>query len=165
MSARSLSRCRGRALVVDDEAIVADFVGELLADESLLVECVLSGAEAAERIAERTYDLVVVDKNLPDMSGLDLLALARTRSPSTRVVIVTAYGSVESALAALQAGAADYILKPIDDVATFLDRLRRALDGPCPDGRVVADLRPEDLPKDLSQAIEMLRARLAAACP
>ena len=158
-------RQKPRTLVIDDEQLVANFVEELLIDEGFVVEAVLSGREGRDRLRNNEYDLVVVDKNLPDMSGLDLLAEVRRLRPQARVVLVTAYGTIESALDALQRGAADYILKPIDDVDRFVARLREALQRPVPDGAPFDGLVLADLPRGLGEAIETLRSRLTASAP
>ena len=145
------------ALVVDDEEVVVTLVEELLTDEGFRVDTASSGAEALVKIGARAYDLVIADKNLPDTSGVALVREVRSLAPDARVVVVTAYGSIESALAALRAGASDYILKPIDDVATFLARVRRALDGPRLDADTLERLDPDRLPDGAREALERLR--------
>jgi DNA-binding NtrC family response regulator len=146
------------ALVVDDEEVVALFVEELLTDEGFVVQTAGSGGDGLAKLADGTvFDLVIADKNLPDMSGIDLLREIVARTPRARVVIVTAYGSIESALEALKAGAADYVLKPIDDVETFLARVRRALERPPADRAALERLEARDLPPGMREALEAMR--------
>jgi DNA-binding NtrC family response regulator len=102
----------GRILVVDDEPQMAQWVKELLSEEGFLVESRLSGEEAISRLAEEPFDLMITDLHMRKMSGLDLLKRARSERPEMLVILVTAFGTVESAIDAMKSGAYDYIIKP-----------------------------------------------------
>jgi DNA-binding NtrC family response regulator len=114
---------QARVLVVDDEQVILTVVGNLLRDEGYEVELVLCGKEALERLDAQYFDLMIVDKNLPDMSGLDLLRKIRQSQPEMESVLITGYGSLESAIEALHLGAGGYLLKPFEDITLVLTKV------------------------------------------
>jgi DNA-binding NtrC family response regulator len=102
-----------RLLLVEDAAVLARTYIQYLADEPYLVQHAATGREAMAVIGRDPPDLIVLDLVLPDMDGLDILRhVTREKMPSATVV-VTAHGSVETAVDAMQAGAADFLAKPI----------------------------------------------------
>ncbi len=117
-----------RILVVDDDPGVQLLLNRLLHDEGYLVDCVASGAEALGLIEEQDYNLFIVDKNLPDFSGVDLIVRARSIQPDSEVIFVTAYASYESAVATLRLGVFDYLEKPFSDMAIVAEKVKRALE-------------------------------------
>lgn len=112
-------------LIVDDEPIIRDSLGEFLAQEGFAVTLCGSAEEALARAQETRFDLALCDVQLPGIDGLELLARLLKISPETFVLLITAYGSVESAVAAFQLGAHDYLMKPIllDEVLAKIRRL------------------------------------------
>lgn len=112
-------------LIVDDERVIRETLTHLLSEEGHQAESAADGREALEKIQKTFYDLVITDLKMPGMSGLELLRQIRLISPRTSVMIVTAYGSMESAIEALRAGAYDYLIKPLDfdDVLLRVQRL------------------------------------------
>lgn len=114
-------------LVVDDEVVVLTVLREALRRGGYKVTTAASAQEAIEKLEERTFDLVLTDKNLAGASGLDVLRFARTLDPAPAVVLITGYSSYDSAVEALETGALDYIEKPIKDVELLRQRIRRAL--------------------------------------
>lgn len=123
---RSLQVTR-RVLIVDDEPVVQRVLGEYLAQQNILADAVASAEEGIEKIEERPYAVLLADKNLPGMDGIQLLELARQRWPQMQVVVITGYASVESALDAIAAGAFDYIPKPFPSLSYVGDKVRGAL--------------------------------------
>ncbi|AKF80962.1 chemotaxis protein CheY [Myxococcus fulvus 124B02] len=116
-------------LVVDDEPVVLDICARLLERESDLVVLVAASAEEALPILrEQRIDVLVTDKNLPGMGGVELVAQARTLQPTLEALMITAYASSESVIAAFAAGASDYILKPFDDLRVLRAKVRAALE-------------------------------------
>ncbi len=101
-----------RILVIDDEAIMREYVEEALLRAGHEVDTASSGREGVERFHAKNYDLVVTDLKMTPMSGLEVLRELRKESPGTHCIIMTAYGTVETAVTALKEGADDYILKP-----------------------------------------------------
>jgi len=101
-------------LVADDEALIRQSLRAALAQEGFGVSAAASGAEALQRFADERPDVVVLDLVLGDLDGLDLLRRFREEAPETKVVVITAHGSIESAVTAMKLGAFDFIKKPFD---------------------------------------------------
>ena len=108
-----------RVLVVDDEPDLLELLELTLVRMGLDVDRALTVGEARERLAQRTYALCLTDMRLPDATGMDLVGLISRDYPATPVAVITAFGSTENAVAALKAGAFDYLSKPV-----ALDHLR-----------------------------------------
>ena len=103
---------RERILVVDDEENLLHFLSKLLKGEGYRVKTAETGAKALERVQRSDFDLAILDIKLPDMDGVAVLRAFREVVPEANVVMITAYGSIESAVEAMKAGAYDYIVKP-----------------------------------------------------
>src|ERR1041385_5041283 len=116
-----------RILVVDDEKIIRESMSFILKKEGFSVNEAINGKEAYEKLLNESYDLIITDLEMPEMKGIELLDKAMHINPQTLVVIITAYGSLETAIAALRKGASDYILKPIE-FDELLVKIRRLLD-------------------------------------
>ncbi len=110
-------------LIVDDDKVILDSLAEFLQAEGFRTCGVNSAREAAENLRQEQYSLVITDVSLPDGSGMELLAAIKRQHPETAVIMVTGYGSIESAVQAIKLGAYDYLTKPIID-----DELRLAVD-------------------------------------
>ena len=116
-----------RILVVDDDPETCRFMNELLREPDREIEMAESPEHALARIAERRIDLVVSDINLnADQDGLDLLRAFKAIDPDVEVVLISAFGTLETALAAVKAGAFDYVSKPVD-IAQVREVVGRAL--------------------------------------
>ena len=113
-------------LVAEDEALLRRILTGLFEEAGYRVVVAATGREALDRFGESAPDLVVTDIRMPEVDGLELLARLKALDPEVLVIIMTAFSSVESAVAALRAGAHDYIVKPFvnDDV---LQAVRNAL--------------------------------------
>src|ERR1700685_1313418 len=111
----------GSVLIIDDEAAIRESLETLLELEGYGVESAGSGEEGLARIGERSFDLVLLDLALPDRNGMDLLAEIRLQDPGLSIIMVTAYGTVENAVRAMQAGAANFIQKPWDNEKLLAD--------------------------------------------
>jgi DNA-binding response OmpR family regulator len=104
-----------RILVAEDERILADLVAEGLRDHALAVDVVYDGAAASERLAVHDYDVLVLDRDLPQVHG-DVICRELARSGArTRILMLTAAASVHERVAGLGLGADDYLPKPFDD--------------------------------------------------
>ncbi len=102
-----------KILFVDDELGILDIVEEYLTRKGYFVDVAGSGYDALERMRESDYDIVFTDMNMPGMDGLGLLAAVKEMRPETEVIIVTGFGTIESAIEALKLGSYDYVQKPI----------------------------------------------------
>ncbi|HEX4458056.1 MAG TPA: sigma-54 dependent transcriptional regulator [Polyangia bacterium] len=105
---------RARILIVDDEANARAALAELLRDEGYSVETAADGFKALPKLEELSPDLVLTDLKMPGLSGLELMDKVRQRDPECVVVVMTAFGAVESAVSAMKLGAADYLTKPVN---------------------------------------------------
>jgi DNA-binding NtrC family response regulator len=101
-----------RVLVIDDEASITDALRLILIDLGHHVDSAKNGMEAKELLKGSPYDLVFTDLRLPDTSGIDLLSLIKTNTPTTEVIVMTAHGSLDIAIDAIKQGAFYYIEKP-----------------------------------------------------
>jgi two-component system, NtrC family, response regulator AtoC len=117
-----------RILVVDDEEGVRSFLAEALEDEGHAVSQAGDGRAAAERLRRQGFDLMITDLRMPGMDGLDLVRLARAEQPEMEVIVLTAHGTVETAVEAMRLGAFDYLQKPIGSPAQLRLLAARALE-------------------------------------
>jgi two-component system response regulator HydG len=101
-----------RIMIVDDEKIVRESLYQWFKRYGHVVEAASSGREALMKLEEVAFDIMFVDIKMPEMDGLELLGKVKEAYPDTTVVIITAYGSIESAVEAMKIGASDYLLKP-----------------------------------------------------
>jgi len=111
----------GSILIIDDEAAIRESLQTLLEMEGYDVEAASTGEQGLLRIGERPFDLVLLDLALPDRNGMEVLSEVRLRDPQLPVVMITAYGTVENAVKAMQGGAANFIQKPWDNEKLLAD--------------------------------------------
>jgi len=114
-----------RILLAEDEEILLITIRDRLEKHNWDVDAVQNGVDAAEKLKERNYHLVISDIRMPGLDGLALLDLVRETAPFTDIIMMTAYGSVDDAIGCLKKGAADYILKPfnMDDLVIRVTRI------------------------------------------
>ena len=118
-----------RILVIDDDALMREFVQEALTRAGHDCEAAASGQEGVNLLTDRGYELVITDLKMAPVDGLGVLKAVNNQSPDTRCILMTAYGTVETAVQALKEGAEDYILKPFaaDELELAVNRaLERA---------------------------------------
>ncbi len=115
-----------RILIVDDEESVRYSFKRLLQGDALPLDEARDGKEAISQLTKKHYALVILDINLPDISGLTLLKQIKEIDPKQVVLIITAYGTTETAIEAIRLGAYDYILKPFD-IPTIQNTVKEAL--------------------------------------
>jgi DNA-binding response OmpR family regulator len=109
-----MTQPRARILVVDDERNIRRTLGMVLETAGYQVDSVSDGEEALAECREQHYDIAFVDLQMPKMGGLELTRFLRGLSSKTAVVILTAYGSVPTAVEAMKLGAVDFLEKPFD---------------------------------------------------
>jgi DNA-binding NtrC family response regulator len=103
-----------KILVAEDEAITLKHILYSLQKEGHTVTGVTNGTDAANAVSEGFFDVVITDIKMPGMDGLSLLAMIKERAPGTDVVMITGFGSIESAVEAMKNGATEYITKPFN---------------------------------------------------
>ncbi len=113
-----------RVLVVDDEATIREMLAEFLELEGYSVELAADGVEALDKLGNANFDLVLTDLKMPRMGGIGLLQQMERHAATTMAVIMTGFGTVETAIDAMKRGAYDYILKPfkLDEVLHVVER-------------------------------------------
>jgi DNA-binding NtrC family response regulator len=104
--------CGGRLLIAEDEPLLRVSMADALRKQGWVVDVAEDGAEAAALFTQHQHDVLVTDLVMPRLSGLELLRRVKALQPDTTVVIITAFGSVDDAVAAMRDGAADFIAKP-----------------------------------------------------
>jgi two-component system response regulator FlrC len=117
-----------RILVADDEEGLREFVADALAGDGHVVVRAADGAEALQHIAREQFDLVITDLKMPRIDGLAVLQRLRAEQPDAEAIMLTAHGSVESAVEAMRLGAFDYLEKPISGPAQLRLLVSRALE-------------------------------------
>ncbi len=103
-----------RILVVDDEDIIRESLSFVLKKEGYYVQEAENGKAAYNKLLEESFDLVVTDLEMPEMKGIELLEEIKKLNIQTAVIIITAFGSLDTAIIALRNGASDYLLKPVE---------------------------------------------------
>jgi len=123
-----------QVLVIDDEADIRELLGLTLARMGLEAHCAANTSEAYELLGKNTYNLCLTDMRLPDGDGLAVVDYVSKHHPELPVAVITAHGSTENAVAALKAGAFDYLAKPVS-LNQLRTLVRSALKLPIPGGR------------------------------
>jgi response regulator RpfG family c-di-GMP phosphodiesterase len=116
-----------RVLVVDDEKVIREILADFLSMEGFFVRTAEDGSAALVELSRHHYDLVLSDLKMPNMGGLELLAAISKHAPNVVTVIMTGFGTVETAIDAMKRGAYDYILKPFK-VEEVVHTIRRGLE-------------------------------------
>src|ERR1039458_6922044 len=111
----------GAVLIIDDEAEIRESLQTLLEMEGFAVETAASGEAGLQRIGEHPFDLILLDLALPGRDGMEILAEVRAHETRLPVIMITAYGTVENAVRAMQSGAANFVQKPWDNEKLLAD--------------------------------------------
>jgi DNA-binding NtrC family response regulator len=119
--AEVLSPLHGSVLIIDDETEIRESLETLLEFEGYEVDAAANGLQGLSKLGERSFDLVLLDLALPDRNGIELLAEIRALNPQISVIMITAYGTVENAVRAMQSGATNFLQKPWDNEKLLAD--------------------------------------------
>ncbi|MBA2726976.1 MAG: sigma-54-dependent Fis family transcriptional regulator [Parachlamydiaceae bacterium] len=113
-----------KVLIVEDESIVRSFLTEVLRRKNIEVTAVENGTKALAAIKNTTFDLVITDMKMPDITGIDVLRAIKEISPQTFVVVITGFGSIENAVEAMRCGAYHYLIKPFspETIETVIEK-------------------------------------------
>jgi len=116
---------KNRVLIADDEKTIRETLAKVLDETGFSVTVAANGLQAAEHLAQTQFDVALLDIRMPGMDGLQVLQKARQVSPSTSIIIITAFGTVDSAVNAIKMGASDYVTKPFvfEDIIIKINRL------------------------------------------
>jgi DNA-binding NtrC family response regulator len=116
-----------RILVVDDDEVTCKLLEEVLSKEGYRVEKALNGREAIEKGTQKSYEVILTDIKMAGVDGMEVLRTYRQKSPDSIVIMMTAFGSIETAIGAIKEGAYDYVSKPfkLDEIKLTI---RRALE-------------------------------------
>jgi two-component system response regulator PilR (NtrC family) len=111
-------------MVVDDEQSMCEFLEIILARNNYQVSCFTDAFAAVSSLENTSYDLVITDLNMPDMSGLEMLRTVKKKSPTTETIMITAFASTTSVIEAMKSGAFDYINKPfkVDEILLTIEK-------------------------------------------
>jgi two-component system, NtrC family, response regulator AtoC len=131
-------------LVADDDASIRSLLKQLLSDEGFAVHEASTGIEVVDKVKESSPDLVIMDVRMPELDGIEALARLKSTNPKTAVLIMTAFGSSNAAIRAMELGAFDYITKPFE-----LDKISHSV-------KRVLDYQ------DLTQEVEVLRDEISS---
>jgi two-component system response regulator AtoC len=101
-----------KILIVDDELLVRNFLAETLRRKNFEVMTAENGHKAMQLLKDNTFDMVITDMKMPDMTGIEILKKVKEVSPTAIVIIITAFGSIENAVEAMKLGAFNYLIKP-----------------------------------------------------
>jgi DNA-binding NtrC family response regulator len=115
-----------RILVVDDDELMRDSLGQTLAGVGYQVETARSGREGLDNLKRQSFELVLTDLRMPEVGGIELLEELRRQGDETPVILITAYGAIDTAVSAMKGGASDYIVKPFQR-DTLLVAVEKAL--------------------------------------
>ena len=118
-----------RILIVDDDSETCVLIGDILAVEGYSIRTCVGGEQALDLLQQEAFDLVLADIQMPQVSGVDLLQHIRETSRGTKVILMTAYASIDTAIQAVRHDASDYLVKPFS-----LRELRRRVREALPDG-------------------------------
>jgi DNA-binding NtrC family response regulator len=116
-----------KILTVDDEPSILRILHAILSSNIYKVDSALGGEQAIEKLSNESYDIMITDIRMNPMNGMDVLKFANENFPTMSVIMLTAYGNVDTAVEALQLGAFDYIHKPFKP-DELLSTVKRALE-------------------------------------
>jgi len=149
---------RTRILIVDDEATLRMTMADLLAGEDREIVTAASGEEALAYLEDSVFDLLVIDLIMPGIDGLQVIDVAKKMSPRAQIIMLTAYGTLDSAIQAMRRGATDYLLKPAN-APEIEAAVERALQ------QYYEEIHREELIERIGGAFDELRSRGKVSVP
>ena len=114
-----------RVLVVDNEVEFASTLADRLCLRKIEAESVFSGEDTMPAVSRLQPDVIILDLDMPDMSGLEVLSQVKATDPSIEVILLTGHGSFDAGLTGMELGAFDYLVKPVD-LAQLMEKITEA---------------------------------------
>jgi len=139
---------RHNLMIVDDEPIVRKSLSDWLKEEGFDILTAEDGYKAIELIEKEKVDCVILDLKMPGIDGIQVLKEIKARRPETKVIMITAYGTIQNAVEAMKIGATDYITKPFDP-EEIVESIRRALSLTAKKFEIVQEAITEERPVDI----------------
>jgi DNA-binding NtrC family response regulator len=115
-------------LVVDDDEMVLEVLSRQLAEQGYDVRVASDGQEAWEMVQKKDFEVIITDLEMPRMTGQELIEKVKNHSPATVVIVLTGYGSLDSARDSIHAGCDEFLLKPLEDIRLMKLVVKRCLD-------------------------------------
>ena len=144
-----------KILIVDDDAELRANLSEILRGAGYYTDEAASGKEAIEKITSKDFDIALLDLMMPKMSGIETLTELKKITPKTKVIMITAFATVENAVDAIKKGASDYISKPFR-IEELLTTIRRVIE----EGRFEEGITKLDLDYTLSSLANPIRRNI-----
>ena len=144
-----------KILIVDDDPETRTNIAEILHDAGYYSDEAASGGEAIERITLEYFNIILLDLMMPGMNGIDTLDEVRRLSPKTKIIMITAFATVENAVRAIKKGASDYITKPFK-IEELLITIRRVLE----EASFEEDIKKLDIDHTLSSLANPIRRKI-----
>ncbi len=142
-------------LIVDDDTELRANLSKILRDKGYHTDEAPTGKEAIEKVIPKEFDIVLLDLMMPKMSGMDVLAEIRKLRPGTKVIMITAFATVDNAVEAIKRGASDYISKPFK-IEELLTTIRRVLE----ESRFEEGIKKLDMDFTLSSLTNSIRRKI-----
>ena len=114
-----------KVLLVDDEEEFVSALSERLMLRGIEVDSALNGEEALARLAQREFEVVILDVLMPGLGGLEVLKQIKSTHPNTQVILLTGHGSTKEGIEGMRLGAFDYLIKPVD-IEDMLEKMKEA---------------------------------------
>jgi len=114
-----------KVLLVDDEKDFLDALGERMENRGMNVSTTTSAKEAVKKVQEESYDAIVLDLQMPEMDGIEVLKAIKKINPDMQVILLTGHATVEKGIEAMKLGAMDLIEKPAD-IETIAEKIKKA---------------------------------------
>jgi DNA-binding NtrC family response regulator len=124
----SVSAASPRILIIDDERVMLRAWERILTGENYQVETCDNGVEGLARAQQEAFDVVLLDIMMPNISGMDVLRELKAKVPELEIIMMTAYATIDTAVAAIKLGAYDYLVKPFENIDSVVNVVRRAVE-------------------------------------
>ena len=144
-----------KILIVDDDAEMRENLSDILREAGYCTDEAVSGSEALEKVASEEYDIALLDMIMPNRDGIDILTEMRRVRPRMRVIMITAFATIENAVTAIKKGASDYISKPFK-IIELITTIKRVIE----ESRFESDIKKMNIEDTLSSLSNPIRRNI-----